>query len=116
MPTTIISQYWDCFAEAEKTLAYLLTLNWNGFSTAQSKTVMQAALLPFASTWIDTRLDAFVGNWGCSYQTIEIEGVEIEFVVCTDVWVGEIKTCFSDGDCGITEPDCPSVNGFGHPT
>lgn len=108
--------YWNCFATAEKVLAYLLTQQWNGFSAAVPKTVMRAALLPFASAWVDIRLDAFVGNWSCSYQTIEIEGVEIEFVVCTNAWVGEVRDCFTDSDCGITGPDCLTVNGFGHPT
>lgn len=113
MPESVVLTYWDCIAVPEKSLAYALVLQWNGVSAANLKTIMQAILIASSPSWVDTRLDAFVEAWGCSYEVIEVDGIELEFVVCTNQWVGQLQTCFMEGDCGVSAPSCRAAIGFG---
>lgn len=105
--------YWKCFAEAEKALARLMALSWNGFSCATLKSIALALATAYAPTWGEKRLDAFVGNWSCTYQMIEVEGVELEFVVCTNAWVPSLIELVSEGGGAIEPPTCRQAVGFG---
>lgn len=115
MATSSAITLWNCHPVAEQTCARTLALSWNGFSCATLKAILLGIMTIAAPSWGEKRLDAFVECWACTYETIEIEGVELEFVVCTEMWVQELTDCVSDGGCGIAEPDCRSVVGYGHP-
>jgi len=115
MATSPAVTLWNCHPVAEQTCARTLALSWNGFSCATLKSILRAVMIVAAPTWADLRLDTFVTMWACTYETIEIDGVELEFVVCTQSWVQELVDCVADGGCSIAAPDCRSVVGYGHP-
>lgn len=112
MDISIAITHWTCLAQCEKELAVMLAGQWNGFAAAMPKALMLLLASSYAPGWGELRLDAFVANWDCSYESIPIEGLDIEFVVTVNPWAQQVDEAHTAGDLPMGAPTCRQAVGF----
>lgn len=76
---------------------------------------LNAIFLAFSPLWWEKRRDAFVGNFGLSKQTIEIDGVEVTVYFCPVDWALEVNVAAQNGDISLSMPKCIFVTGYNPP-
>jgi len=112
---TIPAKYFSCYAEAERQAVW----RFSGYPLIPPVFVFEAELnlifILYSSAWWEKRRDAFVGNFGLSKSTIEVDGVEVTVYFAPLDWSLEVNVAAQNGDISLGMPRCIYANFINSP-